>query len=152
MVFWPNECSVGKQNWATTDLQKIQIFMLTCSYCEKWPSLLAKGKNSERGKRTEDKHNEWSYTDLAALSVTVQECLWESNEGPQEVSPVAVDVTAGQRPSIWSTGLIGNTALCRCDLYDGHLRAESHDTSAADSFNKVIGCRGHNGRFPPTEM
>ncbi|KAK9955247.1 hypothetical protein ABG768_015132, partial [Culter alburnus] len=52
-----------------------------------------------------------------------QEFLWESNEGLQEVSPVAVDVTAGQKPSIWNTGLIGNTALCRHDNYDGHLRA-----------------------------
>jgi len=40
---------------------------------------------------------------------------------------VAVDVTAGQTLSIWSTGLIDNTALCHHDNYDGHLRAESHD-------------------------
>ncbi len=33
-VFWPNKCSLGEQNWATTDLQKIQTFMLTCSCCE----------------------------------------------------------------------------------------------------------------------
>jgi len=65
---------------------------------------------------------------------------------------VAVDVTAGQRPSIWSTGLIGDTALCRRDIYDGHLRAESHDTASANLANKVIGCRGHNGRFSPTGM
>lgn len=65
---------------------------------------------------------------------------------------MAVDVTAGQRPSIWSTGLIGDTALCRRDIYDGHLRAESHDTAAANFANKVTGCRGHNGRFSPTEM
>ncbi|RXN26932.1 hypothetical protein ROHU_020385 [Labeo rohita] len=82
----------------------------------------------------------------------VQEGPWESNKGPREVSPVAVDVTAGQRASIWSTGLIGNTALCRSDNYDGHLRAESRDTGAADFANKAIGCRGHNGRLSPTEM
>lgn len=63
---------------------------------------------------------------------------------------MAVDVTAGQKPSIWSTGLIGNTALCRHDNYDGHLRAESHDF--ANFANKVRGCRDHNRRLSLTEI
>lgn len=63
---------------------------------------------------------------------------------------MAVDVTAGQKPSIWNTGLIGNTALCRHDNYDGHLRAESHDFK--NFGNKVPGCRDHNQRLLPTEI
>lgn len=66
---------------------------------------------------------------------------------------MAVDVTAGQKPSIWSTGLIGNTALCRHNNYDGHLRAESRDFANFENFaNKVTGCRDRNRRLSPTEI
>lgn len=110
-----------------------------------WPALAVRSNplcwlkgstvREEKGQRTNIMLLFWSH---CSLSVTVQECPYELNEDPQEVSPLAVDVTAGQRPSIWNTGLFGNTALCRHNNYDGHLRAETH-YAAADFANKVMG-------------